>query len=66
MTIVIILHPIRIAIIHYPRFVPRVGSGFEKIRTLSALRLSNGWVRKDPNLGLRTGSIHNINMIYIN
>ena len=49
------LHPVRIARIHYPRFVPRVGLGFKEIRTLSALRVSKGWVRKDPNIGLRTG-----------
>ena len=50
-----VLHPVRIARIHYPRFVPRVGLGFKEIRTLSALKTSKGWVRKDPNLGLRTG-----------
>ena len=49
------IHPVRIARIHYPRFVPRVGSGFKEIRRLSALRISKGWVREDPNLGLRTG-----------
>ena len=50
-----IIHPVRIARIHYPRFVPRVGLRFKELRTLSALRISKGWVRKDPNLGLRTG-----------
>ena len=49
------VHPVRIARIHYPRFVPTVGSGFKEIRTLSALIISKGRVRKDPNLGLRTG-----------
>ena len=49
------VHPVRIARIRYPRFVPRVGLGFKEIHTLSALRISKGWVRKDPNLGLRTG-----------
>ena len=49
------LHPVRIARIHYPRFAPRVGLGSKEIRTLSALRISKGWVRKDPNLGWRTG-----------
>ena len=47
----ILIHPVRIAITHYLKFVPRVGLGFKEIRTLSALRISKGWVRKDPNLG---------------
>ena len=46
---------IYIARIHYPRFAPRVGLRFKEVRTLSALRISKGRVRKDPNLGLRTG-----------
>ena len=50
----IALHPVRIARIHSPRFVPRVGLGFKERRTLSALIISKGWVRKN-NLGLRTG-----------
>ena len=50
-----LIHPVRIAIIHYPIFVPMVGLGFKEIRTLSALMISKGWVRKDPNLGLLTG-----------
>ena len=49
------LHPVRIARIHNPRFVPRVGLRFKEIRTLSALRLSKGWVRKNLNLKMRIG-----------
>ena len=52
------VHPVRIARIHYPRFVPRVGlpRNFLLIGSLTAaLRFSKGWVRKDANLGLRTG-----------
>ena len=48
------LHLVRIARIHYPRFVPRVGlpRNLCLIGSLTAaLRLSKGWVRKDANLG---------------
>ena len=41
-----------------PRFVPRVGLPRNLFLTGSltaALRFSKGWVRKDANLGLRTG-----------
>ena len=52
------VHPVRIARIHYPRFVPRVGlprNLFFIGGLTAALRFSKGWVRKDANLGLRTG-----------
>ena len=49
------LDPVRTARIHYPRFVPRVGLRSKEIRTLSAPRLSRGWVRKDLNLRMRIG-----------
>ena len=55
--IYVLLHPVRIARIHYPRSAPRAGLGFKEIRTLSARLISKGRVRKDPNLGLRTGCI---------
>ena len=54
------LHPVRIARIRCPRFVPRVGlpRNLFLIGSLTtALRFSKGWVRKDANLGLRTGCI---------
>ena len=50
--------PVRIARIHVTRLSPRVGlpRNLFLIGSLSAaLRFSKGWVRKDPNLGLRTG-----------
>ena len=52
------LHPGRIARIHNPRFVPRVGlpRNLFLIGSLTAaLRFSKGWVRRDANLGLRIG-----------
>ena len=52
------LHPVRIARIRLPRFVPRVGLPGNRclIGSLTAaLRFSKGWVRKDANLRLRTG-----------
>ena len=52
------LHPVRIARIRCPRFVPRVGLPRNHLligSLTAALRFSKGWVRKDPNLGLRTG-----------
>ena len=52
------IHPVRIARIRCPRFVPRVGLPRSRFLTGSltvALRFSKGWVRKDQNLGLRTG-----------
>ena len=56
--VIFYIHPVRIARIHYQRFVPRVGLPRNHLLTGSltvALRLSKGWVRKDANLGLRTG-----------
>ena len=56
-----VIHPVRIARIPYPRFVPRVGlpRNLFLIGSLTAaLRFSKGWVRKDANLGLRTGCTH--------
>ena len=41
-----------------PRFVPRVGLPRNRFligNLTAALRFSKGWVRKDANLGLRTG-----------
>ena len=43
------IHPIPKARSPHPRFCSR------GIRTLSALRISKGWVRKDPNLGWGIG-----------
>ena len=54
------IHPVCIAIIRCPRFVPRVGLPRNLCLIVSltaALRFSKGWVRKDANLGLRTGCI---------
>ena len=54
------IFPIRIARIHVTRFSPRVGLTRQiyLIGNLSAaLRFSKAWVRKDANLGLRTGCI---------
>ena len=58
MTIILILvvvHPVRIARIRLPRFVPRVGlpRNLCLIGNLTAaLRCCKGWVRKGANLGL--------------
>ena len=52
------LQPVRIARIHCPRFVPRVGlpRNLFLIGSLTAaVRCSKGWVRQDANLGLRSG-----------
>ena len=52
------IHPVRIARIHYPRFVPRVGLGFKEICTLSALIISKVGSEKtrilDCELGVHT------------
>ena len=56
------IHPVRIARKHYPRVVPRVGLPRNCLligSLTAALRCSKGWVRKDANLGLRTGGDHN-------
>ena len=53
-------YPVRIVRIRLPRFAPRVGLPGDRFligSLTAALRLSKGWVRKDPNLGLRTGCI---------
>ena len=55
------VHPVRIARIRCPRFVPRVGLPRNRclIGSLTAaLRFSKGWVRNDANLGLRTGCMY--------
>ena len=52
------VHPVRIARFHVTRLLPRVGLPRNLLligNLTAALRLSKGWVRKDPNLGLRTG-----------
>ena len=52
------VQPVRIARFHITRFSPRVGlpRSLLLIGSLTAaLRLSKGWVRKEANLGLRTG-----------
>ena len=49
------IHPVRIARIRYARFAPRVGLRCKEMCTLSAQIISQGWVRKDTNLRLRTG-----------
>ena len=58
--IYIYTHMYMCTIFHVTRFSPRVGlpRNLFLIGSLTAaLRLSKGWVRKDPNLGLRTGCI---------
>ena len=57
------IHPVLIPRIRCPRFVPRVGLHFKAIRTLSALRISKGWVREEPNLGMRIGICSTIGAI---
>ena len=52
------VRPIRIPRIRLPRFVPRVGLPRKPLligNLTAALRLFKGWVRKDANVGLRTG-----------
>ena len=57
-----VLHSVRIARTHYPRFSPRVGLPrkiYMKGNLTAALRFSKGWVRKDDNLRTRIGCITN-------
>ena len=49
-----------------PRFVPRVGFArhpcfdrYQQTNSLSALRMSKGWVQSDTNLRQQTGCNHN-------
>ena len=49
------IHPIPIARIPYPIFVPRVGLPRNLFLIGNGARFAKGWVRKDPNLGWEIG-----------
>ena len=50
-----LIHPVRIARFHVPRFSPRVGLPRNLLFIGSGVRLSKGWVQKDENLRTRIG-----------